>query len=76
MTADAQEPKTEPSIKPGGFKSVVTFESDRGEPVCVRAEIVESDASEAARKAVFRALPHVTRTKWESVVVMLSRLDT
>jgi len=61
------------SIKSGVFHSVVTFESDKGEPVCIRAEIVESDPSEAARKAVFRALPHALRTKWESVVVVLTR---
>jgi len=61
------------SIKPGVFHSVVTFESDRGDPVCVRAEIVESDPSEAARKAVFRALPQALRTKWESIVVVLTR---
>jgi len=62
------------SIKPGCFQSVVTFESDRGEPVCVRGEIVESDPSEAARKAVFRALPQALRAKWESVVIVLTRL--
>jgi hypothetical protein len=61
------------SIKSGVFHSVVTFESDRGDPVCVRAEIVESDPSEAARKAVFRALPQAVRTKWESIVVVLTR---
>ena len=55
------------------FKSVVTFESDKGEPMVVRGEIVDSDASEAARKAVFRALPEVNRTKWESVVIVLER---
>jgi hypothetical protein len=61
------------SIKSGVFHSVVTFESDRGDPVCVRGEIVDSDPSEAARKAVFRALPQALRTKWESVVVVLTR---
>jgi hypothetical protein len=55
------------------FTSVVTFESDRGEPMCVRGRVVESDASEAARKAVFRALPEAGRTKWESCVVVLTR---
>jgi hypothetical protein len=61
------------SIKSGVFHSVVTFESDRGDPVCVRAEIVESDPSEAARKAMFRALPQAVRAKWESVVIVLTR---
>ena len=61
------------SIKSRVFHSVVTFESDRGDPVCVRGEIVDSDPSEAARKAVFRALPQALRTKWESVVVVLTR---
>lgn len=60
-------------IKTGVFQTVVTFESDRGDPVCVRAEIVESDPSEAARKAVFRALPAIARLKWESVVIVLTR---
>ncbi len=64
----------ETPMKSRGFQSVVTFESDRGDPVCVRAEIVESDPSEAARKAVFRALPQALRTKWESIVVVLTRL--
>jgi hypothetical protein len=61
-------------IKSGVFRSVVTFESDRGEPVCVRAEIVESDPSEAARKAVFRALPESSKLKWESIVVVITRI--
>ena len=61
-------------IKSRVFASVVTFESDRGEPVCVRAEIVESDPAEAARKAVFRALSQTTRTKWESIVIVLTRI--
>ena len=63
------------SRKTGMFQSVVTFESDRGDPVCVRGEIVASDASEAARKAVFRALPEALRVKWESVVVVLTRIS-
>ena len=63
----------ETPIKTGVFETVVTFESDRGEPVCVRGEIDDSDASEVARKAVFRALPSVGRTKWESVVIVLTR---
>jgi hypothetical protein len=64
----------ETPIKAGVFQSVVTFESDRSVGMCIREEIVESDASEAARKAVFRALPHVGRMKWESVVIVLTRL--
>ena len=62
------------SIKTGMFQSVVTFESDRGEPVCVRGEIVGSDVSEVARKAIFRALPQAMRAKWESVVIVLTRI--
>jgi len=65
------------SIKSGGFQTVVTFETTNGDregSECVRAEIVDSDPSEAARKAVFRALPHALRTKWESIVVVLTRL--
>jgi hypothetical protein len=62
------------SIKSGVFASAVTFESDRGAPVCVRGAIVESDPSEAARKAVFRALPQAVRVKWESVVIVLTRI--
>ena len=64
----------ETPIKSALFQSVVTFESDRGEPVCVRGEIVDSDPSEAARKAVFRALPQALRTKWESIVIVLTRV--
>jgi hypothetical protein len=55
------------------FRSIVTFESDKGEPMVVRGRLDDSDASEAARKAVFRALPEVSRTKWESVVIVLER---
>jgi hypothetical protein len=55
------------------FRSVVTFERDGGDPVVVRAEIVESSPDSAARKAVFRALPEVSRMKWESVVIVLER---
>ena len=57
------------------FRSVVTFERDNGEPVVVRGEIVESDADTAARKAVFRALPEAGRTKWDSVVIVLDRIN-
>ena len=64
---------TETPVKVVTFLSVVTFESDRGDPVCVRGEIVESDPAEAARKAVFRALPQALRLKWESIVVVLTR---
>ncbi len=55
------------------FTSVVTFESDKGEPTCVRGCVNASDASNAAQKAVFRALPSTGRSKWESVVVVLTR---
>jgi hypothetical protein len=56
-----------------GFSAVVTFESEKGEPTVVRTALNDSDASEAARKAVFRALPDAGRTKWESVVIVLTR---
>ena len=58
-----------------GFSSVITFESDKGEPTVVRDKIVESCPSRAAQKAVFRALPEVGRRKYESVVIVLTRLD-
>ena len=57
-----------------GFSAVVTFESDTGEPVCVRSQLPdEHEPDTAARKAVFRALPAVGRTRWESVVIVLTR---
>jgi hypothetical protein len=56
-----------------GFSAVVTFESDKGEPVCVRTRLDDSEPDTAARKAVFRALPKVGRGKWESVVIVLTR---
>jgi hypothetical protein len=55
------------------FKSVVTFESDKGEPTCVRGTVDVSDADTAAQRAILRALPEAGRTKWESVVVVLTR---
>ena len=55
------------------FKSVVTFERDGGDPVVVRTAIDESEPDTAARKAVFRALPEVSRLKWESVVIVLEK---
>lgn len=58
-----------------GFAFVTTFESDKGEPVCVRGRCDDSDPSEAARKAVFRAIPAVGRAKYESVVIVLTRED-
>jgi hypothetical protein len=56
------------------YKAVVTFERDGGVPVVVRSEIVDSEPDSAARKAIFRALPEVSRTKWESVVIVLDRV--
>ena len=56
------------------FNATVTFESDKGEPVCVRSAIDDSDADRAAQRAVLRALPAVGRTKWESVVIVLTRV--
>ena len=58
-----------------GFRAVVTFERDGGEPVVVRSEIVDSAPDSTARKAVFRALSAVSRTKRESVVIVLERLE-
>ena len=55
------------------FRAVVTFERDGGDPVVVRQDIDESEPDTAARKAVFRALPEVSRTKWESVVIVLDK---
>jgi len=66
-------------IKSGGFETVVTFETTNGDRegvVSVRAEIVDSDPSEAARKAVLRAVPQVSRLKWESIVVVLTRIGS
>lgn len=56
------------------YKAVVTFESDRGEPLCIRTTIVESEPDDAARKAVFRALPEATRLRWESIVIVLEKI--
>jgi len=58
------------------FRAVVTFERDGGDPVVVRLSIDDSDVESAARKAVFRALPDVSRMKWESVVIVLDRSGT
>jgi hypothetical protein len=55
-----------------GWTAVVTFESDKGEPVCARMEIVDSDPSEAARKAVFRASSEISRRNYNSVVIVLT----
>jgi hypothetical protein len=52
----------------------VTFEREVGEPLVVRNAIAVSDPDTAAQKAVFRALPEVGRTKYESVVVVLTRM--
>lgn len=53
------------------YKTVVTFERDNGEAVCVRNEFVDSGPDSAARKAVFRALSKVGRIKYESIVIVL-----
>lgn len=57
-----------------GFRAVVTFERDRGDPDCWRGEIVASSADDAVRRAVFRAESAGTPRKWDSVVVVLERL--
>lgn len=57
-----------------GFRAVVTFERDRGDPDCWRGEIVASSADDAVRRAVFRAETAVTPRKWDSVVVVLNRI--
>jgi hypothetical protein len=59
-----------------GFRAVVTFERDRGEPDCWRGEIVASGADDAVRRAVFRAESALTPRKWESVVIVLDRLPS
>jgi hypothetical protein len=56
-----------------GFRSVVTFERDTGDPVVARDRIAVSDVADAARRAVFRALSVAPRT-FQSVVVVLDRL--
>lgn len=56
------------------YRTVVTFERDQGDPVCVRREIVDSSPSNAAKSAVFRALPEVGRMAWESVVIVMDKL--
>lgn len=56
------------------YRAVVTFERDGGEPICVRSTIVESSPDNAARRAIFRALPEVSRLKWESVVIVLEKV--
>ena len=57
------------------FHYTVTFESEKWVPIHVSGECDAPDASEAARKAVFRALPAVGRGKWESVVVVLRKRE-
>jgi hypothetical protein len=61
------------SNKTEGFRSVVTFERDTGDPVVARDQIAVSDVADAARRAVFRALSVAPRT-FESVVVVLDRV--
>ena len=56
------------------YRAVVTFERDGGDPIVVRSEIVESGPDNAARRAVFRALPEASRMKWESLVIVLDRV--
>lgn len=56
------------------FKSVVTFESDKGMPVCVRGTIDDPEPNTAAGKAVLRALPEASRLRWESIVIVLERI--
>jgi hypothetical protein len=53
------------------YRCTVTFERDGGDPIVVRDEIVDSGPDSAARRAVFRALSEASRTKWESVVIVL-----
>lgn len=57
-----------------GFSAVVTFESEKGEPLTVRTVVRDSEPDQAARKAVFRALSEATRIKYDSVVIVLTRL--
>jgi hypothetical protein len=58
------------------YRSIVTFERDGADPVVSRGEIVESCPSSAARKAVFRALPEVGRSKYDSIVIVLDRVGS
>ena len=57
------------------YKSVVTFERDGSDPVVVRSEIVDSSPDSAARRAVFRALPIISRTKYDSIVIVLDLVE-
>lgn len=56
------------------FRAVVTFERDGGDPVVWRGQIDEPDVDQAARRAVFRALPGTQRLKWESVVIVMEKV--
>jgi hypothetical protein len=59
-----------------GFRAVVTFERDRGDPECWRGEIVASSADDAVRRAVFRAQSALAPRKWDSLVVVLDRMPS
>jgi hypothetical protein len=59
--------------------TVLTLERDGGDPVVVRQEIVDSAPESVARKAVFRGLAEVNRTKpvkWQSAVLVIERLGS
>jgi hypothetical protein len=55
-----------------GWSAVITFESDRGEPTCVRTTVDVSEPDDAARRAVLRALREGKPRKYESVVIVLT----
>lgn len=55
------------------FTYTLTFESEKGEPTPFRGRLDDSSPDEAARKAIFRALPLMTGRKWESLVVVLTK---
>lgn len=54
------------------FRSSVTFESDKQEPVHITGE-VDASPDEAIRKAVFRAMKSAPR-KYDSMVVVIERV--
>lgn len=73
MSSNSAEKETLVNIgRFSGWSAVITFESDKGEPTCVRMDIAGSDPSEAARKAVFRASAEVPRKSYNSVVIVLT----
>ena len=53
----------------------MTFENDKGVPVTFRGEVEGDDATDLAKRAVFRAEKEgYSRRVWTSLVVVLERL--